>query len=159
MGYYMRFFDTSEKPLTIGEIEGALRDVDPAYRLEAPESAKVPQADLYLGDGLYAEIEINQPGDGLFEDEIAEMLEFLEDAEGKARKDAEGKARKRVEKVLKGARRIVSVRVLGQDRETDETLAGIDPLWKWLFSTRAGLLQADGEGYYDADDLVLEESW
>jgi len=24
------------------------------------------------------------------------------------------------------------------------TLAGIDPLWKWLFSTRAGLLQADG---------------
>jgi hypothetical protein len=151
MGYYMRFFDTSEKPLTIGEIEGALRDVDPAYRLEAPESAKIPQADLYLRDGLYAEIEINEPGDELFENEIAEMLEFLE--------DAEGKARKRVEKVLKGARRIVSVRVLGQDRETDETLAGIDPLWKWLFSTRAGLLQADGEGYYDAGDLILEESW
>jgi hypothetical protein len=151
MGYYMRFFDTSEKPLSIGEIESALRQVDPAYRLEAPESAKIPQADLYLGDGLYAEIEINEPGDGLFEDEIAEMLQFLE--------DAEGKARKRVEKVLKGARRIVSVRVLWQDRESGDTLAGIDPLWKWLFSTRAGLLQADGEGYYDADDLILEESW
>jgi len=151
MGYYMRFFDTSEKPLTIGEIEAALRETNPAYRLEVPVGAKIPQADLYLRDGLYAEIEINEPGDGLFKDEIAEMLEFL--------KDAEGKARKRVEKVLKGARRIVSVRVLGQDRETERTLAGIDPLWKWLFSTRAGLLQADGEGYYDADDLVLEESW
>jgi hypothetical protein len=152
MGYYMRFLDTSEKPLAIDEIEGAMRNVDPAYRLEAPESARmIPQADLNLGDGLYAEIEINQPGDGLFEDEIAEMLEFLE--------DAEGKGRKRVEVVLKGARRIVSVRVLGQGRQTEETLAGIDPLWKWLFSTRDGLLQADGEGYYDADDLILEESW
>jgi hypothetical protein len=150
MGYYMRFFDTSEKPLTIGDIEGAMRDVDPAYRLEVPKPAKIPQADLYLGDGLYAEVEINQPGDGLFEDEIAEMLEFLE--------DAEGNARKQVEKVLKAAKRIVSVRVLGQDRETEDTLAGIDPLWKWLFATRAGLLQADGEGYYDADDLILEES-
>src|SRR4029453_8354099 len=151
MGYYMRFFDTSEKPLTIGDIEGAMRDVDPAYRLEVPEPAKIPQAHLYLGDGLYAEIEINEPGDRLFEDEIAEMLEFLE--------DAEGNAHKRVEKVLKGTRRIVSVRVLGQGRETEDTLAGIDPLWKWLFSARAGLLQADGEGYYDANDLILEESW
>ncbi len=151
MGYYMRFFDTSEKPLTIGDIEGALRSADPAYRLEAPESAKIPQADLYLRDEPYAEIEINQPGDGQFDDEIAEMLEFLE--------DAEGKARKRVAKVLKGAKRIVSVRVLGQDRETKDTLAGIDPLWRWLFSGRAGLLQADGEGYYDAHDLVLEENW
>ena len=150
MGYYMRFFDTTEKPLTIGAIEVALRHVDPAYRLEAPESAKISEADLYLRDDLYAEIEINEPGDGLFEDEIAEMLEFLE--------DAEGNGRERVEKVLSGARRIVSVRVLGQDRESEDTLAGINPLWRWLFSTRTGLLQADGEGYYDADDLVLEES-
>jgi hypothetical protein len=109
------------------------------------------QADLYLRDGLSAEIEINEPGSGLFEDEIAEMLEFL--------KDAKGKSRKRVEKVLKDARRIISVRVLGQDREAEDTLAGVDPLWKWLFSTRRGLLQADGEGYYDADDLIVEESW
>jgi hypothetical protein len=58
----------------------------------------------HRGDGLYAEIEINQPGDGLFDDEIGEMLEFLE--------DAEGENRGRVEKVLRGARRIVSVRVL-----------------------------------------------
>src|SRR5262245_3544957 len=119
MGYYMRFFDTSEKPLTIGDIEGALRGVDPAYRLEVPEGAKIPQADLYLRDGLYAEIEINEPGDGLFKDEIAEMLEFL--------KDAEGKARKRVEKVLKGARPAGSVRGRGQDREAERTLAGIGP--------------------------------
>ena len=97
------------------------------------------------------EIEINQPGEGLFEDEIKEMLEFLQ--------EADGKKRERVEKVLKSAKRIISVRVLGQGRDSGETLAGIEPLWKWLFLTRDGLLQADGEGYYDENDLVLEESW
>jgi hypothetical protein len=151
MGYYMGYFDTSEKPLTIGEIESALRAVDPAYRLESSESTGVAQAHLYLGDGLYGEVEINQPGDGLFEDEIAEMLEFLE--------DAEGEGRTRVENVLKEARRVICVRVLGGEEDMEETLAGIDPLWHWLFSTRPGLLQADGEGYDDANDLILEEDW
>ena len=148
MGYYMRYFDTSKERLTIDTIDEALKKEDPAYRLVAPASAKVPQADMYRGDGLFAEIEINEPGDGLFEEEIQEFLESLE--------EAEGENRKRVEKVLKEAKRIISVRVLHQDRETEETLAGIDPLWQWLFLTRAGLLQADGEGYYDEVELILE---
>jgi hypothetical protein len=35
-------------------------------------------------------------------------------------------------------------------------LKAIDPLWRWLHANRRGLLQADGEGYYDAKGLVLE---
>jgi hypothetical protein len=151
MGYYIRFFDTSEEPLTIDAIQDGLKKDNPAYRLEAPESAKIPQADLYRGDSLYAEIEINQPGEGLFESEIREMLEFLE--------EAKGISCDRIEKVLRSAKRIVSVRVLYQGRESEETLAGIEPLWKWLFLTRKGLLQADGEGYYDENGLILEEGW
>jgi hypothetical protein len=150
MGYYMRFFDTSDDPLTIEAIEAAMQQHDPAYRLDAPQDARIPQADLYRGDSVFAEIEINQPGDDLFDGEIEEMLEFLE--------EAEGKNRNRVEKVLKSAKRIISARVLHQDREPEESLSGIDPLWKWLFSARGGLLQADGEGYYDKDGLILEEA-
>jgi hypothetical protein len=151
MGYYMRFFDRSDEPLTVAAIEAALKNVDPAYRLESPAAGRIPQADLYIGDGLYAEIEINQPGDGLFDDEVPEMLTFLE--------DADGENRGRVEDVLRGAKRIISVRVLSQGRESDETLTGIEPLLGWLFLTRDGLLQADGEGYYDKEGLILEESW
>jgi hypothetical protein len=62
------------------------------------------QADLHLRDSLYAVIEIKGPGDGLFDDDVTEMLQFLE--------AAEGQARERVAEVLKGALRIVSVRVL-----------------------------------------------
>jgi hypothetical protein len=72
--------------------------------------------------------------------------------------DAEGKGRKRVEKVLKTAKRTIAVQVLSQGRESEETLSGIDPLWRWLFLTRKGLLHADGEGYYDEDDLILEDA-
>jgi hypothetical protein len=151
MGYYMRFFDTSEEPLTTEQIQEALKEEDPSYRLEAPESAKIPQADLYRGDDLFAEIEINQPGEALFEDEIKEMIEFLE--------EAKGTSRKRVEETLQNAKRIVSIRVLSQGKESDETIAGIEPLWKWLFLTRKGLLQADGEGYYDQNGLIHEEGW
>jgi hypothetical protein len=149
MGYYMRFFDTSGAPLTVRDIECAMKQHDSHYRLEPPTPDDQAQADLYFGDGLYAEVEINQQGDKLFEGEIEEMLQFV--------RDNEGDNRGVVEQVLKSTKRVVAVRVLGQDRSSDETLDGIQTLWDWLFSTRTGLLQADGEGYYDQSGLVLEE--
>src|SRR5262249_12376022 len=139
MPYRMRFFDTSDTALILKDIEGALKLVDLAYRLEIFEDSEPPLADLYFRDGVYAQIEINQPGDGLFDEEIQEMLEFLA--------DAKGSGRKRVENVLKTAKRTIALQVLGQGRETEETLSVIDPVWKWLFLTRKGLLHADGEGY------------
>lgn len=148
MPYRMRYFDTSDEPLSIKDIEGAMKREDPAYRLEILEDSKAPVADLYLRDSIYAQIEINQAGDGLFDEEIREMLDLL--------LEAEGKGRKRVEKVLKTAKRTIAVQVLSQGRDSEETLSGIDPLWQWLFLTRKGLLQADGEGYYDEDGVILE---
>ena len=148
MGYYLRFFDTADQPLSLKTIESALQLRDQRYRLAVPEGATRPEGDLYLGEALYAEVEINQPDDGLFDDEVGEMLESLEDIEG----DARG----RVETVLRNAKRIIAVRVLSQGRESEETLAAFDPLWEWLFSSRAGLLQADGEGFYDQSELILE---
>ena len=35
-------------------------------------------------------------------------------------------------------------------------LQRLQPLWDWLFLFRSGVLHADGEGYYDADDLIVE---
>jgi|ERR1043166_4512682 hypothetical protein len=146
MPYRMRYFDTSDDPLVMKDIEAAMKQEDPAYRLDIFEDSESPLADLYLRDAVYAQIEINQPA---VDEEIREMLDFL--------LHTEGNGRKRVEKVLKTAKRTIAVQVLWQGRESEETLAGIDPLWKWLFLTRKGLLHADGEGYYDEDDLILED--
>lgn len=36
------------------------------------------------------------------------------------------------------------------------TLDTISPLWDWLFKNYHGIMQADGEGYYDADNQILQ---
>ena len=54
-----------------------------------------------------------------------------------------------------GARSLVAVQVLWDGEEADAALALLDPLWAWLFRERPGLLQADGEGFYDSERLIL----
>lgn len=147
MPYRMRFFDVSVAPISIEAIEGAMKMHNHAYRIHTDSDSV---GDLFLGDDVYAQIEINQPGDGLFEEEIEEFLEFLD--------DVEGKARQRVEQVLKKSKRTIAIQILGQGRESEPTLAVINPLLQWLMQTREGLLHADGEGYYDKNGLVLPES-
>jgi hypothetical protein len=148
MGYYMRFFDTSAQPLNLRDVDSALRGIDPEYRVEIIPETDALQGELHYTDGLYGEIEINQPGDGLFDVEIEEQLESLEDAEG-------GDPALVVES-LRVANRSIVVRVLSQGRESNDTLLRLDPLWAWLFNSRLGLLQADGEGFYDSQGMVLE---
>jgi hypothetical protein len=147
MGYYMRFFDTSEQPLNLNAVDSALRQIDPAYRIEILPETDALQGELHYGDGLYSHIEINQSGDGLFDEEVQEQLETLDDAE-------EGDPLL-VAETLRAARRSIAARVLWQGREPDDTLVRIDPLWAWLLGSRSGLMQADGEGYYDLRGLVL----
>lgn len=143
MGYYMRFIMVDGPEISLPSLEQALKRIDPAYSI-------LESGELKHGSDLYGVIEINRPGDGLFDEEIEELKEFVEDARGRRRKD--------VLKVLDNAKAIVAVQVLWQGRETEPTLQKIDPLWQWLFSHCKGLLQADGEGYYDDQfRLILEE--
>jgi hypothetical protein len=147
MGYYMRFIVTDGE-LRLAEIEEALQSADGAYRLHHHSGSQRQSADLYHGDELYGELEINRPGDGLFEDEVAELRETVEEAE-------EGDERQRVVEFLARATGMLAVRVLWQGRNVEPTLEKLDPLWKWLHDRREGLLQADSEGYYDQDGLVF----
>ncbi len=141
MGYYMRYILTDDRETTLSEIETGLKQVDPDYSIGDGET-------LMYGDELYGEIEINVPGDGLFEAEVEELKEEI--------KDNRGRNKTTVLEALQKARAIVAVRVLWQDRETEQTLDKIDPLWEWLFDNREGLLQADGEGYYSQSKHILK---
>jgi hypothetical protein len=144
MGYYLRYFVTDPKPVSILELEAGLRCFDPAYSI----SAEGKFGDLLHGGEVYGQIEINRPGDGLFDEEIAENIEMVE--------DSSSPNRERVINALRAATATVALQVVWQGRDGDATLAKIDPLWKWLFSNRQGLLQADGEGFYDESKLILE---
>jgi len=40
-------------------------------------------------------------------------------------------------------------------RTAEQTLELLSPLWEWLLANRRGLIQADGEGFYDGQHLIL----
>ena len=143
----MRFIVTDEKDVSLGTLESALKQIDPAYLIDRDEEAD-SEGLLKWRDAAYGQIEVNRPGDGLFDGEIEELKEFVENSEGAKRSD--------VLNVLGQAKAIVAIRVVYERRESEDTLVKIDPLWQWLFANRQGLLQAGGEGYYDSSGLILE---
>ena len=141
MGYYLRFFDEEPKPLTIVDLEAGLKTVDAAFRFEQ-------DGDLFRGDQLLAEVEINVPGEGVFEGELDEFLESIEAA---GVDDPKG-VRDRISR----ARAIIALRVLRQARTSEATSELLQPAIDWIAGSRSGLFQVDGEGFYDGEELLLE---
>ncbi len=145
MGYYMRFITTDTDLIDLVKLGEVLQSTDPKYALEIQGK----DATLNYDNDAYADLEINLPGDGLFEEEIEELLEFLE--------DAKGSKKRRVQAVLKDAKQIFAAQVVFGGRDLELTFDRIDPIWVHLFGQHQGLLQADGEGYYDAPEHLLLE--
>lgn len=145
MGYHLRYLLTDPEPTTLDLLERALREVDGAYTIRRTGADE--HGELLRGDELFGEIEIDRPGE-LFDEELVELREAIAGAEEEPRRI--------VEHALATATAMVVVRVLWQGREPEPTLDAIDPLWEWLFEHRTGLLHADGEGWYDDGELLLQ---
>ena len=140
----MRYIVVDERPLTLDDVRRAFAAEEEDYLVDGAGA----EADVALDGRTIAEVAINVPGDGLYEEERAELLESADEGEGP------GKAT--VLETLAAARTILAVQVLFGDGDPEETLDALAPLWSWLQDNRNGLLQADGEGYYDANGLILE---
>ena len=146
MGYYMRFVGTDDEPFSTKNMQEAFSAAGSGYDVQVDETAGTI---LHQGATI-AHVEINTPGDGMFDEEREELIEFAAEAGG------DSSARTRVVTTLRRATFLVAAQVLFGTGDTDATLGRLDPLWAWLFRHRHGLLQADGEGYYDAEGLILE---
>jgi hypothetical protein len=140
----MRFIAVDEQPVGLIELERALTPADPRFAIEPDETG----ATIYYGEARVAELDFNVPGDGLFEQELDYLRRDVLATDG-------GTARERVLATLDTARMIVAAQVLRGAYDEHEAPTRLDPLWQWLFANRKGLLQADGEGYYDGLGLVL----
>ena len=139
MSYYMRYIVSDGRDVDLATLDAALQGTSTRYSLESTSSDGQPSADLRFGNDVYAELEINSQSSEEFDEDIEELRDDVGTATGEARDFVLG--------VLAGARAIVAVRVLMGERPIDETLDVLDPLWRWLFGNRDGLLQADAEGY------------
>jgi hypothetical protein len=138
----MRYYVEEASSVTVEDIEAGLRAVDATFRVDE-------DGGLHRGDQLLADIEVNTPGDGLFEDELGEFMERVVSA-------ASGPPAKRVAERLRKTTAIVALQVLDQGRPGDVTLTLLAPIWEWLEANRRGLMHADGEGFYEKNRLVLE---
>jgi len=143
VGYYMRYIVAEDRPVHINDVITLFARAGTDYALDGDEV----EATISHRGRVVGQIVLNVPGDGLFDAEIEELLEFAKEGKG------DGKAR--VTEVLRSARQTVAVQVLFGAGDTEATLSAIDPLWRWLHANRIGLLLADGEGYYDAKALIL----
>lgn len=149
MGYFMRFFVTGDAPLTIDSIGAALQAQDSAYRVEntvIPDLCELYHGALYLG-----ELEISRPDEEIFHEELNELKALVT--------MVQDKNAPRVLDILEHTRLMVVMDAIWQDdteESADEVFGALDPLWDWLFATAGGLLHYDTDGFYDADDLILE---
>ena len=147
MGYYIRFIATDEEKASLSEIESALKKFDSGYKIDRGEIDTFEGVLMY-GNEVYGQLEINEKGDGIFEDEIEMLKERVE--------EAEGENKQKILDVLNQANFLVFARVLQQGRGWDETIKKLAALWDWLITNRKGLIHADYEGFYDDSDLIFE---
>lgn len=146
MGYLMRYLSTDIREITLTTIETALQQLNPAYHItntEVPDIGDLMYADLNLGI-----IEVNRPGDDIFDDDLAEFFDLVG--------PQNTPAQQQVRDVLTNTRTMIVVEAVWQGQDAEPVLSRLDVLWDWLFATYPGLLQADTEGFYHGEDLILE---
>ncbi len=149
MGYYMRFISADERPLSLAIIGQALNAIDSRYVMRPTDLDEL--VEVVYDSKLYGQIEINTPGDELFEDDISAFMEML----GTATTQEECL----VTTTLAAATQIIAVEMFWEGTNSEATFALFDPLWDWLFANRRGILQADSEGFYSTDGLLVERKF
>jgi hypothetical protein len=140
----MRYIVADDRPVALEDVRRAFAEGGAAHQIDGDEA----EATISYEGKAVGHVTLNVPGDGLFDDERGELIEFAQEGEDES-------AKKRVVDTLRAARAIVAVQVLFGDGDTDRTLDRLTPLWTWLQANRRGLIQADGEGYYDGEALIL----
>ena len=147
MGYYIRFISVDTKKISLSEIEIALKSLDSDYQIDRDEINDAEGVLMWKNE-TYAQLEINEKGDSIFEDEIEMLKERGE--------EAEGQNKQRVLDVLDQAAELLFIRVLQQGRGWDETVEKIGFLLDVLDTSRKGLVHFDNEGFYSAAKLIFE---
>jgi hypothetical protein len=161
---YLRALCTGDPPPTLRELladveaRGTAFALDPAGPPVALDDPAWREATLLHGQpAVPFPVELNRAGDPPEDDEeldlvgseIEELLEELEDAPANA-------ARRKVEAHLRATRFIVAVQILSSF--DDASFAALGDLVRSLMERHGALIQADGEGFYEGDRVIVRTS-
>ncbi|MBI1281643.1 MAG: hypothetical protein GC179_26190 [Anaerolineaceae bacterium] len=149
MGYFMRFLLCDPRIMDVNAVGAVLVAIDPRYSIRPTDLDTL--VEVYYDDTLYGQIEVDTRGDEMFPDDINAFTEML----GQAKTTQEII----VADSLKAATQIIAVEMFWEGTNGEATFEKFDPLWDWLFTNRKGILQADTEGFYDAEGLLVERKF
>ena len=136
MSFYIRYFITEDRVVTLPELEAALRQASPGYGIDA---------DIIVLDGEeFGQIDIIERGHPFWDDELAVVGEWAEERRG----------REALRTALGQARSLVTVQPIWS-REDAETRSVLRPLFEWLLAHRAGVLAVEGGTFHDRAGEVV----
>jgi hypothetical protein len=154
MGYYVRAFCTSSNlpPLrTIfdwAKSEGVSLELDTEHVAADLDSPHWREAELrYKPGNQPIPVDVTRSTDELLSDEIEEFVEFLEDVPDSA-------AKEEVLQQLRGTKAIVATQLLGD--VDDDSYAAAGTFLNFFVEHCGGMIQADAEGFYEGDELIVE---
>lgn len=128
MSYYVRYF--AESPVSLKALAAGLKAIDPQSKIDGGE--------LMRGGEVVAEVEVDQAGSDLFNEELSSKIAALEQV-----------GAHHVIARLRGTQSIVAARV-----DPSVVWDVLGPLWSILPTVSTGLTQVDGYGFYDGSTLV-----
>jgi hypothetical protein len=148
MGYYLRAFCTSDN---IPPLRTVLDWADTqGVRLEARAADLATpnweQAELLYKPDKSPIIAEANAGD-LLREEVDEFVEFLEDVD-------ESPEKKKVLEHLEQSKAVVAAQLIGNIDDDGYTAVGT--FLTYFVDHCGGLIQADGEGFYEGDKLIVE---
>ncbi|HOF86606.1 MAG TPA: hypothetical protein PLZ36_00700 [Armatimonadota bacterium] len=154
MAYYFRVFCTTGEPPALAEVLRWVADRGVRLRTEptgitawGSEPVK-----LVYEDGrapFLAEVDLNNGPDSLAAQEIGEFLDLVREIKKYPRK------RERVADQLEHTRFIVACRIPVDDF-TDAGFHAIDVFMAYFLVHHGGMVQADGQGFYEDGKITLE---
>jgi hypothetical protein len=143
--YTLRFLGTDPRPLAFSALAAAVQRADPRFRLVANPKAITREAQLLFGKRPLASLSLG-PRER-FDAQLADLGERVREQAGRA-----GEA---VLQRLGDVKWVLLVELLGGGIDAEATLDRLDPLVSWVMAEREGMLQVDGEGFYDASGPLL----
>lgn len=153
MGYYVRAFCISDKVPPLDEVEQTLRKTLPLVRFETEDprdSVDWRNAELFYSDSrspIVVEIGFDDGPESLASAERREFIDELSEIEGSA-------AKERVIAHLRSVKYVVCCQLLGDIDE--EGFEANGQFLDYFVGNHRGLIQADGEGFYEGTDLAVE---
>jgi hypothetical protein len=155
MGYYLRVVCTSEDLPPLGRVLewAAAQGVSLTLESSSPgalDSAGWREAELRYKPGRQPlVVDVSRAGDGsLVAEEVEEFIEFLAEVDESADK------RKVLAHHLRASRAIVTAQLLSDIDDDGYDAVGV--FLGYFVEHCGGLIQADAEGFYEGDRLIIE---